>query len=149
MIKDAYPYFPIGDNLFYGFWSEGVKGRILKVIVFTFERRKRKWNLAFGDWKNSGLDDKVVTNNQDVVKVIGTVAKVTYQFFDDYPNAVLVIDPVDEKRKKLYNIVFQRHFETIKKEFKIIGFIGDKRRIYSPMKMYDSFELSLKSKLRK
>jgi hypothetical protein len=146
MIKDAYTYFPIGDNLFYGFWSEGVKGRILKVIVFTFERRKRKWNLAFGDWKNSDLDDKVMTNNQDVVRVIGTVAKVAYQFFDDYPNAVLVIDPVDDKRKKLYNIIFQRHFETIKQTFKIVGFIKKRKQDYSPQHSYDKFELSLKSK---
>jgi hypothetical protein len=144
MIKDAYPYFPIEDNLFYGFFSEGVKGRIPKAIIFTFERRK--WNLAFGDWKNNDIDDKVMTNNQDVVKVIGTVAKVTYQFFDDYPDAVLVIDPVDEKRKKLYNIVFQRHFETIEQNFNIVGFIKKRKQSYSPKRFYDKFELSLKSK---
>jgi hypothetical protein len=148
MIKDAYPYFPIGDNLFHGFFSEGVKGRIPKVIIFTLEE-DGKWNLCFGDWIDSGLDDSIMTNNHDVVKVISTVAKATYEFFDNYPSAILVIEPVDEKRKKLYNIVFQRHFETIKKEFKIIGFIREKRRIYSPMKVYNSFELSLKSKLKR
>jgi hypothetical protein len=145
MIEETYPYFPIEDNLFYGFFSEGVKGRIPKVIIFTSEE-KDKWNLAFGDWKNNDIDDSVMTNNHDVVKVIGTVAKATYAFFDNYPNAILVIKPVDEKRKKLYNIVFQRHFEAIKNQFKIIGFIGKQRRIYSSKKMYDSFELSLKSK---
>jgi hypothetical protein len=148
MIKDAYAYFPIGDNLFYGFFSEGVKGRIPKVIVFTFEENE-KWNLAFGDWKNNDFDDNVMTNNHDVVKVISTVAKATYEFFDNYPDAILVIKPVDEKRKKLYNIVFQRHFEIIRNDFKIIGFIGKRKRIYSPKDMFDSFELSLKSKLRK
>ncbi len=146
MIKDAYPYFPITDNLFYGFFSVGVKGKIPKAIIFTFEKRKKKWNLAFGDWKNNDIDDQVMTNNQDVVKVIGTVAKVTYQFFDDYPDAVLVIEPVDEKRKKLYNIVFQRHFETIQQDFKIEGFIKKRKQNYSPQRTYEKFELSLKSK---
>ena len=143
MIKDVYPYFPITDNLFYGFFSEGVKGRIPKAVIFTLEDNG-KWNLAFGDWKNNDIDDNVMTNNQDVVKVIGTVAKVTYEFFEHYPDAVLIIDPVDEKRKKLYNIVFQRHFETIKNDFKIMGFIGVRRRIYSTKNVYDSFELSLR-----
>jgi hypothetical protein len=100
--------------------------------------------LAFGDWKKDDFDDKVMTNNQDVVRVIATVAKVTYCFFEDYPDAILVIDPVDEKRKKLYNIVFQRHAKTIKETFIIMAAIGEKYEIYSPLKMYDSFELSLK-----
>jgi hypothetical protein len=64
MIKDIYPYFPLTDNLFYGFFSEGVKGKILKVIIFTLEE-DGKWNLCFGDWENDDIDDKVMTNNQD------------------------------------------------------------------------------------
>jgi hypothetical protein len=145
MIENIYPYFPIKDKLLYLFFSEGVKGKIPKVIIFTIEKQG-KWNLAFGDWKNNDIDDEVMTNNQDVVKVIGTVAKVTYDFFEKYPKAVLVINPVDEKRKKLYNIIFQRHFKTIKNDFKIIGFIGNRKRIYSTKNFYDKFELSLKSK---
>jgi hypothetical protein len=79
MIEETYPYFPIKDKLFYGFFSEGVKGVFLKVIIFSLEK-DGKWNLAFGDWENNDIDDKVMTNNQDVVRVIGTVAKVTYDF---------------------------------------------------------------------
>jgi hypothetical protein len=143
MIEETYPHFPIGDELFWGFKSEGVKGIIPKVVLFT-PLGRNKWNFAFGDWRNNDVDDKIMTNNQDVVKVIGTVAKIAIEFFTYHPNAVLVIKPVDEKRKKLYNIVFQRHFETVKSHFKIVGFIGKKRRVYSPNKMYDYFELSIK-----
>jgi hypothetical protein len=145
MIKDIYPYFHIKDNRIYTFFSEGVKGKIQKVIIFTLEK-DGKWNLAFGDWENNDVDDKVMTNNQDVVKVIGTVAKVTYEFFDNYPDAIIVIKPVDEKRKKLYNIVFQRHYNALKEEFHILGINNDVEEVYSPEKMYDSFELFLKSK---
>jgi hypothetical protein len=145
MIEETYPYFPIGDELFWGFKSEGVKGIIPKVVLFT-PIRNGKWNLGFGDWKNNDIDDKTMSNNQDVVKVIGTVAKVAIEFLEHYPDATLVIKPVDEKRKKLYNIVFQRHFETIKDKFKIIGINGKRRRIYSPEKVFDHFELSLKLK---
>ena len=97
-------------------------------------------------WENNDVDDKVMTNNQDVVKVIGTVAKVTYVFFDNYRDAIVAIKPVDEKRKKLYNIVFQRHYDVLKAEFHILGLKNDEVEIYSPEKLYDSFELFLKSK---
>jgi hypothetical protein len=145
MVKDIYPYFQLTDNLFYGFFSEGVKGKILKVIIFTLEENG-KWNLGFGDWENNDIDDKVMTNNQDVVRVIGTVAKITYEFFDNYPDAILIIEPVDEKRKKIYNIVFQRHYNTIKNDFHVVAYIGSEAEIYAPHKMCDIFELSLKSK---
>jgi methyltransferase-like protein len=145
MIKDTYPYFPITDDLFFGFRSEVVKGSILKIVIFTLVA-KNKWNLGFGDWHNNDINDEVMTNNQDVVKVIGTVAKITYDFFETYPNAVVIIEPVDEKRKKLYNIVFKRHFDVIQSNFKIFGKKGRRKEIYSPNKIYDIFELSLKSK---
>ena len=105
-----------------------------------------KWNLGFGDWRNDDVDDRVMTNNHDVVKVIGTVAKITYDFFKLYPDAVVVIEPVDEKRKKLYNVVFQRHYAVIDNDFQIMALKEEILEVYSPIKMYDRFELFLKSK---
>ena len=145
MISEAYAYFPIGDKLLFGFVSNGINGDILKIVIFTLTK-DGKWNLGFGDWRNKDIDDKVMTNNHDVVKVIGTVAKVTYDFFKKYPDAIVVINPVDEKRKKLYNVVFQRHYSFIENDFQIIAQRGELIEGYSPNEMYDSFELFLKSK---
>jgi methyltransferase-like protein len=146
MIEETYPYVPIKDTLFFGFISEGINGDIFKIVMFT-PTRHGKWNLGFGDWRNDDVDDKVMTNNHDVVKVIGTVAKITYDFFKKYPNAVVVVKPVDEKRKKLYNIVFQRHYKIIINDFQIFARTeGGRKKVYSPKKIYDNFELSLKSK---
>ncbi len=142
MIRDTYPLYPLNDLLF-SFHSEGVQGKILKIIIFTLQE-DGKWNLAFGDWRNKKVDDKVMSNNEDVVKVIGTVAKAAYKFFENHPDATLEIKPIDEKRRKLYNIVFQRHFYEIVPNFQIMGFIGKQKEIYSPEKLYDSFELSVK-----
>lgn len=146
MIKDIYPYFPIREHLLFAFVSEGINGDIYKLIAFT-PTDDGKWNLGFGDWKDDGVvDDRVMTNNHDVVKVIGTVAKVTYDFFKKYPDAVVVIDPVDEKRKRLYNVVFQRHYAFISNDFHIIGERQKVMETYSPIETYDRFELFLKSK---
>jgi hypothetical protein len=146
MIEETYPYVQVQGELVYVFRSEGINGVIKKIVIFT-PIKKNKWNLGFGDWQNNDVDDKVMTNNHDVVKVIGTVAKITYDFFKKYPNAVIIVKPVDEKRKKLYNIVFQRHYRTITNDFKILARNkGFSKEVYSPKKIYDNFELSLKSK---
>jgi hypothetical protein len=146
MIEETYTYVQVRDELLFAFKSEGVNGVILKVIIFT-PLKKNKWNLAFGDWLNNDVDDTIMTNNHDVVKVIGTVAKVTYAFFEKYPDAVVVIKPIDEKRKTLYNIVFKRHYQVIINNFQILARKkGHRKEVYSPKKMYDSFELNLKSK---
>jgi hypothetical protein len=146
MIEETYTYVQVRDELLFAFKSEGVNGVILKVIILT-PLKKNKWNLAFGDWLNNDVDDTIMTNNHDVVKVIGTVAKVTYAFFEKYPDAVVVIKPIDEKRKTLYNIVFKRHYQVIINNFHILARKkGHRKEVYSPKKMYDSFELNLKSK---
>ena len=67
--------------------------------------------------KKGKIDDIVVTNNYDVAKVMRTIAKIVYVFFEHYPERTVYIEPVDEKRKRLYNLIFQRHFET---ELKIL-----------------------------
>ena len=133
MIKDTYALYPLSDLIF-SFHSEGIQGKILKIVIFT-HLDNGKWNLAFGDWKNKNLDDKVMSNNEDVVKVIGTVAKAAYKFFENYPDATLEIKPVDEKRKKLYNIAFQRHFHEIVANFQIFGCVESQIEIYSPKKL--------------
>jgi hypothetical protein len=146
MIEETYPYVQVRDELVYVFRSTGINGVIKKLVIFT-PTKNGKWNLGFGDWQNNDLDGSVMSNNHDVVKVIGTVAKITYGFFKEYPDAIVVVKPVDEKRKKLYNIVFQRHYQTIIKDFQILAHKkGHRKGIYSPKKMYDNFELSLKSK---
>ena len=103
------------------------------------------WNLAFGDLTKDGyIDDAVVSNNRDLVKVISTVALITYAFSNENPLRIIYIEPVDEKRKRLYNHVFRRHYATINANFDIIGINGSKRQSYSPQKFYDKFELNRK-----
>ena len=144
MINDSYYFEATNNNTLFAFESEGVKGKILKLVVFEITV-DGKWNLAFGDVKNGDIDDSVITNNQDAIKVIRTVAKITMIFFEDYPLSTILINPVDEKRKRLYNFAFQRHFNDIEPIFKIIGFLKGVEETYTPLKMYDSFQISLKS----
>ena len=146
MVKDAYLYTGLKRKTRYFFVSEGENKRIVKMVVFT-PLGKKLWNLGFGDLQYNGyIDDSVVSNNDDLIKVISTVAKITYEFSEKYPLRRIQIKPVDEKRKRLYNHVFRRHYATINANFDIIGTYESKKETYSPKKNYDTFELNRKIK---
>ena len=143
MIKESYRYFDINEKMQYFFASEGIQGKIIKSIVFTYSE-ENLWNLAFGDWHNGDIDDSIITNNHDIVKLISTIAKIVYDFSNDYPSRDIYIQPVDEKRKKLYNHIFRRNQKDINLVFDIVGIINGLDEDYLPEKFYDKFKLKRK-----
>lgn len=147
MIKDVYDYYPSQDMMSFLFLSEGPQGTIPKIIIFT-RQEKNKWNLAFGDLKEDDFDDLVISNNQDAMKIIRTVASTAIEFLKTYPKRSIFIRPVDQKRKTLYNYVFQKYFKEINTIFDVIGTIQNTEESYLPVNFYDSFTITLKSKLK-
>ncbi|MCB0517891.1 MAG: hypothetical protein H6577_24945 [Lewinellaceae bacterium] len=140
MLGETYPIKPSPNKLYYLFTSEGPRGRILKIVLFQ-NIGENSYNLAFGDFIAGQLDDEVVSDNRDFVKVLSTVAACAYDFVKANPGVKLEIDPVDERRKMLYNAVFKRHHIFIQQQFRILGVIADVPEPYSAEKMYDLFEL--------
>ena len=143
MVNEYYRFIDAENYTVFYFASEGTQGTVLKVVLFTLGEDNR-WNLGFGDLRNGEIDDSIITNNHDIVKVMGTIAKIVYLFFEKYPDATIAIRPVDEKRKRLYNSIFQRHLSEMKLVFEIIGFVGEESEVYSIGKNYDIFEIKLK-----
>ena len=146
MIKQYYFYHSSKNKTRFFFESKGAQGNVIKVIEFR-DLGNDRWNLGFGDWKNGQIDGKIITNNRDTIKVISTVAKAAFDFINEYPNRIIVINPVDDKRKLLYNRVFQRNIKDIETLFVVTGFIEKKGEIYISEKIYDSFEIKLKFEL--
>jgi hydroxypyruvate isomerase len=140
MITDYYNYIDIKDKIEYLFTSKGKQGIIVKIVSFTF-LEDNLWNLAFGDVHKGDFDDTVISNNHDITKIIGTVAKITYEFSAAFPSRNIHIKPVDEKRKRLYNHVFRRHYAVINNTFQIIGVKNGIEEPYSIDKVYDIFKL--------
>ncbi len=116
----------------------------MKVVLFTIDN-DNLWNLGFGDLIKGKIDDSVITNNYDIPKVMRTIAKIIYDFFEQHPDRIVVIKPVDDKRKRIYNLIFQRHFEEIKDTFELLGIDSYQVEAYSTKKDYDFFILKLKS----
>lgn len=146
MITETYRYLSSKNKTQYFFESEGIQGKIIKVVLFTYIKDDI-WNLGFGDWHKGNIDHWIVSNNNDLVKVIGTVAKIAYEFLEIHPNRSVEIKPIDEKRKRLYNHIFRRHFSIIEPVFQIIGYKDTVGEYYVPEKNYDSFELKRKFEL--
>lgn len=144
MIKDSYDIKYSPDKLTYVFQSEGNMGTIWKGIVFT-QIEDNIWNLAFGDIVDNDINDSVVSNNYDFVKLFGTIAKAVYLFSAQYPQRMIYIEPYDDKRKRLYNHIFRRNYKDIGIIFHIRGILSTKiEEDYSPEIIYDYFRLTRK-----
>jgi hypothetical protein len=80
-----------GEEFF--FYSEGPNGRIKKAIRFhrIDALSMNTFNLAFGDWVEASqrLDDRSVSNNNDRLQILITVAKVVTEFMESNPSAII------------------------------------------------------------
>jgi hypothetical protein len=109
----------------YWFYSEGPRGRIRKVIEFQFVRGlgTSTFNLAFGDF-NEGtrrLDDRSVSDNQDRLKVLHTVAAAVIRFLRDHPRSILLIIANSLARARLYQMMISSVWTAIEQDFEVCG----------------------------
>ncbi len=144
--RNAYSFTTNDERIRYEFVSIGPKGEIAKIVSFS-PAFGEAWNLAFGDLKGSEeFDDSIISDNGDMRKVLQTLANIAHDFFEKHPNAQVIIDPVDGKRKSLYNRVFQRKFDEIELVFEVFGVLKYTSEIlpYHPTKNYDAFIIQRK-----
>ena len=109
---------------YFEFLSGGVNGNIVKVIKITpFRNQEGIYNLGFWDknLETDGLDDKVITNNGDIDKVLSTVAFTIYEFFDEFPDALVYLSGFIDSRTRLYQINISKFIDLITKDFDVLG----------------------------
>lgn len=143
MIRESYPLQTDENREVFVFESIGIKGRIVKIIVFDLIQDDI-WNLGFGDLHDDGWDDEVISNNGDLVRVISTVAQAVLLFSDKWLERRILINPVDKKRKRLYNTVFKRRQNEITQYFEIIGSTDQGVQLYKPQVSFNLFLLARK-----
>lgn len=78
-----YEYSTESEAELFKFTSEGIKGSIEKLVVYSQMFQQDVYNLAFGDYdkETNSIDDTVITNNNDSQKVLATVASTLYVFY--------------------------------------------------------------------
>ncbi|MCC6725880.1 MAG: hypothetical protein IT258_15335 [Saprospiraceae bacterium] len=146
--RTGYNYISDEKEHIYRFTSKGPKGDIPKIAVMSPAFRTA-WYLAFGDaiGDEGDFDDEVVTNNGDMKMVLLTLANIVSDFLAKQPDAEVIINPVDEKRKQLYNRIIQRNFDELSKELFIFGVIGKVKTPleFSPITIYEAFTVLKKT----
>ena len=129
------------------FLSEGVKGKIEKIIQFSpVNQIDNIYNLAFGD-KNiltGEIDDKIVTDNGDSEKVLATVVAAIYAFCDYFPDAWIYATGSSAARTRLYKMGINKYFEIVEADFEIYGEMQNEWELYIKGKDYQAFIIQRK-----
>ncbi len=131
------------------FISEGPKGRILKSVDYSKIRIKcfkNAYNFAFGDKKMNSeeIDDLVVTNNQDLEKVLATVVNTVVIFTKRRPKAHIFIVGSTPARIRLYQMVISKYIDELSELFDIKGFTPSKLLSYQKNINYLAFLITRK-----
>ncbi|GGB09273.1 hypothetical protein GCM10011511_35990 [Puia dinghuensis] len=112
-------------GLAYDFVSEGPKGRIKKLIRFqpVPSLGTNVYNVALGDLDeaNDRLNDSVISNNGDRLKVLNTVADAIIDFLLYRPTAIILLRATTLARTRLYQIGITFFWAKLNSEYEIWG----------------------------
>jgi hypothetical protein len=147
MSKDKYQLEVDINKLIFEFYSEGPKGKILKIIEYQ-PIGGRFYNLAFGDSvdESKDFDDFVRTNNQDTEKVLATVASTLFVFFENHEGTIVIAEGSTHARTRLYRRYLAIFLEQIETEFDLFGELNGKTERFQKGIDYQFFLISKKAK---
>lgn len=118
MASTPYSYNKL-ESLCYRFTSKGRKS-VEKVVEFTPLSIRNVFNIGFGDLKNDGtIDDKVVTNNGDIIRVLSTIIHIINDFISEHPNAKIAFAGSTPTRTKLYQRILNTYWSSFGKQYEI------------------------------
>ena len=133
----------------FDFISEGPKGRILKSVRYTklkVQGFKNLYNLALGDKEadSSDINDRVVSDNKDLEKILATVANTAIIFNKHHPEAQILIVSDTPSRLRLYRMAISKHYEELSYFFDIQGLTQEGFLPFKKNTDYIAFLITLK-----
>lgn len=103
------------------------------------------FNLALVDQNDDGtLDDLSISNNQDMARVLATVIRTMYYFFDSHPTATIFFAGSTPSRTRLYRLAISQNISLFEETFTIKGLLNDKAELYQANIPYEGFTIQLK-----
>ncbi len=129
------------------FISEGLRGKILKLVQFTLiDKDHDIYNLAFGDknYLTGEIDDKIVTDNGDSEKVLATVVAAVYNFCDYFPDVFIYATGSTPARTRLYKMGINKYFDVVESDFDVYGELENEWELYVKGKNYQGFAVQRK-----
>lgn len=125
-----YPYYSLtafNKNYSYEFTSISDSKVIEKTINFTLlDLEDGLYNLSFGDKdkdtvNSSAIDDKIVSNNGDMDKVLATLFQAVLLFTKDKYFYKIIFRGSTPSRTRLYRMVISNNYEELSKYYTIYG----------------------------
>ena len=114
----------------YLFISVG-KTSIEKVVDFIPLGIGDIMNIRFGDLlPDDSIDDKVISNNGDIIKVLATIVDILKHFTTLNPQAELYFHGTTEDRNNLYRRIIKNYYPEFSKEFTIAGVFSTENEIH-------------------
>jgi uncharacterized protein DUF6934 len=108
----------------YRFFSDG-RNTIEKIVDFVPLKGRNLINLGFGDLLPEGsIDDKVISNNGDIRKVLSTIVHILKHFTALHPQALIFFTGSTDERTRLYTRIIKLYYTVFRKEFYIYGIVG-------------------------
>jgi hypothetical protein len=146
---EKYPVIVGETSMVFEFISEGNRGSIPKLVIYSETHLHDFYNLGFGDKDNltGQIDDEVITNNGDSERVLATVASTLYTFTDKFPEAMIFATGSTKARTRLYRMGISNNLEEIQDDFEIFGLIGEKD--WQPFQKQIEFEAFLVKRKKK
>ena len=116
-------------TLEYTFFSEGPRGLIKKMIRFTLVKalKVEYYNLSFGDWNEglNDLDDSARSDNQDVKKILATIANAVIDFWKNHPNTIIYAQGSSSARTRRYQMEINKYLKELEVDIKLFGLVED------------------------
>jgi hypothetical protein len=136
-----YEYLTEDHAELFKFTSEGPKGKIKKLVVYTKMLEEDIYNLAFGDYdeETDSINDKSITDNNDKQKVLSTVASTLYVFTEKHPNMWVYATGSSTARTRLYRMGITINLEEIKEDFEVYGLSDEIWVKFEKGKDYEAF----------
>ena len=114
----------------YRFTSEGPKGEITKIVQIEPLAGENLYNIGFGDLTSEGhVDDKVESNNEDIVKVLATVIHIIQDFLAEKPEAKLFFTGSTTQRTEVYRLILVRYYPELSKTYSITALKKESREV--------------------
>jgi len=141
MKLERYQFIGSKNLTVFEFISEGPKGKIQKIVQFSETNMNGAFNLAFGD-KNietGELDDRAVSNNGDINKILATVVASVLVFTERNYDALIFAKGSTKARTRIYRMGISKYYDEISSQFELFGLLNDEWEPFQKNKDYEGF----------
>lgn len=146
MNQASYPFKKFKRELLFEFESVSDTKTIKKVIAYELvDESQMIFNLSLVDKdENGSVSDMVVSNNQDMGKVLATVIQTFPTFFAEFEDSRIYFSGSTPVRTRLYRIVIAKFHQNFEREYSIFGFINQIAEPFQKGRNYEAFLISKK-----